>query len=168
MQSWHWLKWRAGWFRSDYTAGQLRPGQVYQLRNGGIIFLWLAWAWAWAYCGVHSGLVECRLGHSRLIYFSCNLTRKLTLYFYQGWGGISTCHLLHGLSLVLFPTDGEPQPGEPDSLLFFVIHHWAPSLTPTSAVVKESHFPELPRFVDRLVPVLLDGVLGVGEAPPPG
>ena len=96
----------------------------------------------------------------------CNTTSRvrdiLTLYVHQSRGVTRTC-LLSGLSLVLFSPDAEPKPGEPDSLLLLVIDHRV-----GSAVVKESHFPELARFVDRLVPLLLDGVLGGIEAPAPG
>ena len=88
----------------------------------------------------------------------------LTLYVHQSRGVTRTC-LLSGLSLVLFSPDAEPKPGEPDSLLLLVIHHRA---GPSPAIVQESHFPELARLVDGLVPLLLDGVLGGGEPPPPG
>ena len=98
----------------------------------------------------------------------CNTTSRvrdiLTLYVHQSRGVTRTC-LLSGLSLVLFSPDAEPKPGEPDSLLLLVIHHRA---GPSPAIVQESHFPELARLVDGLVPLLLDGVLGGGEPPPPG
>ena len=65
MQSWHWLKWRGGGFRSDYTSGQAR--QVYQLRNVGIIFLCLACL------AILECILECRAGAGW--YFSCNVTQ---------------------------------------------------------------------------------------------